>query len=84
MPKRYDNIIRKLFLKSKRTTEVTLSGITIIGLVIYIKDPGEASSVDYIYIEEDTEIEETTIVDIITTTHPVRSDAISITNLNAG
>jgi hypothetical protein len=38
--------------------------------------------VDYIYIE-DTEVEETTIVDIITITYPVGSNAISIISLNA-
>jgi len=40
--------------------------------------------VDYVYIEEDTKVEETTVADIITTTHPIRSDAISIINLDTG
>ena len=83
MPKRHDNTIHKLFFKSKRTTKVTPSSIIIIGLIIYIKDPKEAPSIDYIYIEEDTEIEETIIVDIITTTYPVGSNVISIINLDA-
>ena len=82
MPKRYDNTIRKLFLRSKRTTKVTLNSITIIRLIVYIEDSEEALSVNHVYIEEDTKIEETTIVDIITTTHPVRSNAISIINLD--
>ena len=83
MLKRYDNIIHKLFLRSKRTTKATLSSITIIGLIIHIKDPKEAPNINYIYIKEDTEIEETTIADIITTTYPVKSNVISIINLNA-
>jgi hypothetical protein len=83
MLKRYDNIIYKLFLKSKKTIKAILSSITRIGLIIYIKDPKKAPGVDYAYIEEDTEVEETTIVDIITTSHPIRSNAISIINLNA-
>jgi hypothetical protein len=56
--------------------------MTRIRLIIYIEDPEEALSVDYIYIE-DTEVEETTMADIITTTYPVRSDAIFIINLDA-
>ena len=47
-----------------------------------MEDPKEASSVDYAYIE-DTKVEETTIADIITTGHPVRSNVISIINLDA-
>ena len=82
MPKRHDNTIYKLFLRSKKITKVTLSSITIIGLIICIKDPKEAPSVDYIYIEEDTKIEETIMVDIITTIYPIRSNAISIINLD--
>ena len=82
MPKRYDNIIHKLFLRSKKTIKVTPSSITRIRLIIYIKDPKEASGVDYAYIE-DTKAEETTIVDIITTSHSVGSNAISVINLNA-
>ena len=79
MPKRHDNTIRKLFLRSKKI----LSSITIIRLIIYIEDPKEAPGVDYVYMEEDTEVEETTIVDIATTSHPVRSNTISIINLDA-
>ena len=82
MPKRYNNIIYKLFLKSKKTIKAILSSITRIGLIIYIEDPKEASSVDYIYIKN-TKAEETTIVNIITTSHPVKSNAISIINLDA-
>ena len=80
MPKRYNNIIYKLFLKSK-TIKVILNNITRIGLIIYIKDPKKTLSINYIHIK-DTVMEETTIVDIITTNHPIRSNAISVINLN--
>ena len=83
MSKRYNNTIHKLFLRNKRITKATLSSITIIGLIIYIKDPKEAPGVNHVHIEKDTEIEETTIVNIITTTHPVRSNTISVINLDA-
>ena len=79
MFKRYNNIIYKLFLKSKKTIKVILSSITRIGLIIYIEDLKEALGVDYAYIE-DTKAKETTIVDIITTSHPIRSNTISIIN----
>ena len=82
MLKRYNNIIYKLFLRSKKTIKVILSSIIRIELIIYIKDPKEASGVDYAYIK-DTKAEETTIVDITTTSYPVRSNIISIINLNA-
>ena len=48
-----------------------------------MEDPKEALGVDYIYIEEDTKIEEITIADIAITTHPIKNNAISIINLNA-
>jgi Fe-S cluster assembly ATPase SufC len=79
--KRYDSTIRKLLLKGKKTIKVTPSSITRIGLIIYIEDPEEAPGVDYIHIE-DTKVKETTVANITTTTHPVRSNAISIINLN--
>ena len=82
MPKRRNNIICKLFLRSKRTTKVTLSSMTIIGLIIHIKDPKEAFSINYIYIKKDTKIKKTTVVDIITTTYPIKSNIISMINLN--
>ena len=82
MPKRYDNTIYKLFLKSKKIIKATLSSITRIGLIIYIEDPKEAFSVNHTYIE-DTKAEEITIVDITTTGYPVRSNTISIINLDA-
>jgi len=47
-----------------------------------MEDPKEAPSVDHVYIEEDTKVEETTRADIATTTHPVRSDAMSVINLD--
>ena len=56
--------------------------MTRIKLIIYIEDPKEALSADHIYIE-DTKVKKTTIADIITTSHPVKSNAISIINLNA-
>ena len=83
MPKRYDNTIHNLFLRSKKTIKVTLNSITRIRLIIYIEDSKEASSVNYIQIKKNTKVEETTIVNIITTTYPVRSNAIFIINLNA-
>jgi hypothetical protein len=82
VPKRYDNTIRKLPPKSK-TIKVILSSTTRIGLIICIEDPEEAPSVDYVYIEEDTEVEETTMADITTTTYPIGSNAISIISLDA-
>ena len=82
MPKRYDNIIRKQFLKSKKTIKVILSSITGIRPIIYIEDFKEAFSINHAYIN-DTEAEETTIVDIITIIHPVRSNAMSVINLDA-
>jgi hypothetical protein len=81
MPKRYNNTIHKPFLRSK-TIIATPNNITRTGLTICIEDLEEAPGVNYIYIE-DTEVGETTIVDIITTTHPIRSNAISIISLNA-
>ena len=80
MPKRYDNIIRKLLFRSK-TIKVILSSITRIGLIIYIKDPKEAFRVDHAHIK-DTKVEETIIVDIITTSHSIKSNTISIINLD--
>jgi hypothetical protein len=82
VPKRYDNTIYKLSLRSKKTIKAILSSTTRIGPIIYMEDPEEAPSVDYVYIEEDTKVEETTVVDITTTTYPIRSDAISIINLD--
>jgi guanylate kinase len=82
VPKRHDNTIRKLSLRSKKTIKVILSSTTRIRLIVYMEDPKEAPGVDYIYIEEDTEVEETTVVDITTTTYPIRSDAIFIINLD--
>ena len=82
MPKRRNNIICKLFLRSKRTTKVTLSSITIIGLIIHIKDPKEAFSINYIYIEN-TKVKGTTIADIITTSHPIKSNTTSVISLDA-
>ena len=56
--------------------------MTRIGLIIYIEDPKKTPSVDYTYIE-DIKVEETIIVDIITTSHPIKSNSISIINLDA-
>ena len=82
MPKRYDNTIYKLFLGIKKIIKVILSSTTRIRLIIRIEDPKEAPSVDYVYIEEDTKVEETTVADTVTTTYPVRSDTTSIINLD--
>ena len=82
MPKRYNNTICKRFLRSKKIIKVTLSSTTRIGLIVYIEDPEEAFSIDYAHIKN-TKAEETTIVDIITTSHPVGSNAISVINLDA-
>ena len=82
MPERHDNIIYKLFLRSKKTIKAILSSITRIGLIIRIEDPEEAPSVNHAHIEN-TKAEETTIADIITTSHPVGSNTISIINLDA-
>ena len=83
MLKRHDNIIRKRFLRSKKTIKVILSSITRIRLIIYMEDPEEAFSIDYVYVKEDTKVEETTIVDIITTSYPVKSDTMSAINRDA-
>ena len=45
-----------------------------------MEDPKEAPSIDYVYVEEDTKVEETTVTDIVTTSYPIRSDAISTIN----
>ena len=82
MSKRYNNTIHKWFLRSKKTIKVTLSSITRIRLIIYIKDPKEALGINHIHTKN-TEAEETTIVDIITTSHPVKSNATSVINLDA-
>jgi hypothetical protein len=83
MPKRYDNIIRKLFFRSKKIIKIILNSIIRIRLIIYIKDPKEAPSVDHVYIKKDTKVEETIIADIITTSHPVRNNITFVINLNA-
>ena len=83
MPERYNNTIYKLSLGIKKTIKVILSSTTRIGPIIRMEDPKEASSVDYVYIEEDTEVEETTVADTVTTTYPIRSDTTFIINLDA-
>ena len=80
--KRYNNIIRKLFLRSKKTIKAILSSITRIKLIIRIEDPEEAPSINYVYIEEDTKAEETTKADIATTGHLIKSNATSAINLD--
>ena len=82
MPKRYDNTIYKQFLRSK-TIKAILSSITRIRLTICMEDPEEAFSINRAHME-DIKVEETTMADIVTTSHPVRSNAIFIINLNAG
>ena len=80
MLKRYDNIIYKWFLKSKKIIKVILSSTTRIRLIICIEDPKKAPGMDYVYIEENTKVKKTTIADIATTGHFVRSDTISVIN----
>ena len=80
MPERHNNIIYKRFFRSK-TIKAIPSSTTRIGPTIYIEDPKEAFNINYIYIEV-TKAEKITIVDIITTSHPVKSNAISIINLD--
>jgi hypothetical protein len=82
MLKRHNNTIYKLFLKSKKTIKVIPSSITRIGLIIYIEDPEEVFSIDYIHIKN-TNAERTTVADIITTSYPVKSNTISAINLDA-
>ena len=48
-----------------------------------MEDLEEAFSVDYVYIKEDTKAKETIMADIITTSHPVKSNAISAINWDA-
>ena len=56
--------------------------MTRIKLIIYIEDPKEAPSINHAHIKN-TKVEETTIIDIITTSYPIGSNAISIINLDA-
>ena len=81
MSKRYNNTIYKQFLRSK-IIKAILSSITRIGLTVCIEDPEETLSINHAHIE-DTEVEETTMADIITTSYPVESNAISVINLDA-
>ena len=48
-----------------------------------MEDPKEAFGVDYAHVE-DTEAEETTVADIVTTGHLVGSNATSVISLDAG
>ena len=47
-----------------------------------MEDPEEAPSVNHAHIEN-TKVKETTIADITTTSHPIRSNTISAINLDA-
>jgi hypothetical protein len=82
VPERYNNTIRKQFLRSK-TIKAILSSMTRIGPTVCMEDPEEAPGVDHAHIE-DTEAEETTVADIATTSHPVGSNVISVISLDAG
>jgi hypothetical protein len=66
----------------KKIVKVTLSSTTRIRLIVYIEDLKEALSVNYIYIKENTVIEEITIVNIVTTSHFIKSNTISVINLD--
>ena len=46
-----------------------------------MEDPKEAFNIDHAHIK-DTEAEETTIADIVTTSYPVKSNATSVINLD--
>ena len=81
MPKRYNNIIHKRFFRSK-TIKAIPSSTTRIGLTIHIEDPKEAFSINYAHIKN-TKVEETTIADIITTSHPIKSNTTSVISLDA-
>ena len=82
MPKKHNNTIHKLFFRSK-IIKITLSSITKIRLIIYIEDPKEAPGVDHVHIKKDTIVEETTVVNTITTSHSIKSNVISAINLDA-
>ena len=79
--KKYNNTIHKQFLRSK-IIKAILSSTTRIGPTVHIEDFKEALSINHAHIE-DTEAEETTIADIITTNYPVGSNITSIINLDA-
>ena len=81
MPKKYNNTIYKLFFRSKKIIKVILSSITRIKLIKYIENPKEVFNINYAYIE-DTKAEETTIADIITTSYFIKSNIISVINLD--
>ena len=81
--KRYNNTICKLSLRIKKTIKAILNSITRIRLIICIEDPKEALGINYVHIEKDTEVEETTIADITTTTYSIKSNATSAINLDA-
>ena len=61
---------------------VILSSIARIKLIIYIEDSKKAFSINYVYIEENTKLKEITIADIITTSHPIKSNTLFVINLN--
>ena len=83
MFKRYNNTIYKQLLRSKKTIKAILNSITRIRLIIRIEDPKEALNINHVYIEKDTKLEETTIADIATTSHPIKSNTISAINRDA-
>ena len=84
MLERHDNTIYKLFFGIKKTIKVILSSITRIGLIVYMEDPEKAFGVNHVHMEKDTEVKETIIADIITTTHLIKSDVTFIINLDTG
>ena len=57
--------------------------MTRIRLIVYMEDSEEALGVDYVHAKGDTKVEKTTMADIVTTSHPVRSDIISVINQDA-
>ena len=80
VPKRHNNTIHKRFLRSKIIKAIP-SSTTRIRLIVRMEDPKETLSINHAYIE-DTEAEETTIADIATTGHPIRSNTTSVISLD--
>ena len=71
-----------MFLKREKIIKIILSSLTRIGLIIYIKDPKKAFSINHVYIKEDTKVKKTIIADIVTTSHSVKSNTMSVINWN--
>ena len=44
--------------------------MTRIGPIVHIEDPKEAFSIDYVHVKKNIKVEETAVIDIITTSYP--------------